>query len=85
MEIQLTDFENAAFCCFIVLITRIISSLELNFYIPISKVFFCISSKHYYLLYQVDENMKIAHKRNAIINEKFYFRKNLKGMNFLFL
>jgi glutamate--cysteine ligase catalytic subunit len=64
MEIQLTDFENAAFCCFIVLITRIISSLELNFYIPISKV---------------DENMKIAHKRNAIINEKFYFRKNLKG------
>jgi len=62
MEIQITDFENAAFAVFIVLLTRAILSYGLNFYIPISKV---------------DENMKIAHKRDAVLNEKFWFRKNV--------
>ncbi|CAG8459855.1 13849_t:CDS:10 [Funneliformis caledonium] len=62
MEIQITDFENAAFAVFIVLLTRVILSYGLNFYIPISKV---------------DENMMIAHKRDAVLNEKFWFRKNL--------
>lgn len=38
MEIQITDFENAAFAVFIVLLTRAILSYSLNFYIPISKV-----------------------------------------------
>ena len=38
MEIQLTDFENAAYAIFIVLLTRAILSYGLNFYIPISKV-----------------------------------------------
>lgn len=38
MEIQLTDFENAAFAIFIVLLTRVILSYDLNLYIPISKV-----------------------------------------------
>jgi glutamate--cysteine ligase catalytic subunit len=38
MEVQLTDFENAAFSVFIVLLTRAILSFGLNFYIPISKV-----------------------------------------------
>jgi len=38
MEIQITDFENAAFAVFIVLLTRTILSYGLNFYIPISKV-----------------------------------------------
>lgn len=38
MEIQLTDEENAAFAIFIVLLTRVILSYGLNFYIPISKV-----------------------------------------------
>lgn len=38
MEIQITDFENAAFAVFIVLLTRAILSYGLNFYIPISKV-----------------------------------------------
>ncbi|CAG8680374.1 5799_t:CDS:10, partial [Cetraspora pellucida] len=42
MEIQITDFENAAFAIFI-----------------------------------VDENMKIAHKRDAAMSEKFWFRKNV--------
>ena len=38
VQIQLTDFENAAFTVFVVLLTRAILSFKLNFYIPISKV-----------------------------------------------
>lgn len=60
MEIQITDFENAAFTVFMVLITRAILSFDLNFYIPIVKV---------------DENMETAHRRDAVLNEKFHFRK----------
>jgi glutamate--cysteine ligase catalytic subunit len=37
----MTDFENAAFSVFIVLLTRAIISFDLNFYMPISKV--CLS------------------------------------------
>ncbi|ODQ63103.1 GCS-domain-containing protein [Nadsonia fulvescens var. elongata DSM 6958] len=62
MEVQLTDFENAAFSVFTVLLTRIIISYNLNLYMPLS---------------MVDANMKTAHKRNAVIDEKFYFRSNL--------
>jgi len=36
--VQLTDFENAAIVCFVVLLTRVILSYQLNFIIPISKV-----------------------------------------------
>lgn len=61
MEIQVTDFENAAFSVFMVLITRAILSFDLNFYIPIPKT---------------DENMQTAHKRDAVLDDKFYFRKN---------
>lgn len=38
MEVQMTDFENAAFAVFIVLLSRAILHYSLNFYIPISKV-----------------------------------------------
>ena len=38
MEVQLTDFENAAFAVFIVLLSRAVLHYSLNFYIPISKV-----------------------------------------------
>lgn len=38
MEVQITDFENAAFSVFIVLLSRAILSFGLTFYIPISKV-----------------------------------------------
>ncbi|GAA5919676.1 hypothetical protein JCM6882_004535 [Rhodosporidiobolus microsporus] len=62
MEVQLTDYENAAFAVFVVLLTRAIMSLGLNFYLPISKV---------------DENMHRAHRRDAIHTQKFFFRKNL--------
>lgn len=66
MEIQATDFENAAFVVFIVIITRIISSIGINLYIPISKI---------------DENMKRAHDRDAVLNQKFYWRKNIVRAN----
>lgn len=62
MEIQITDFENAAFVVFIVLLSRVILGLELNTYIPISKL---------------DANMRTAHKKDAVLKEKFWFRSNL--------
>jgi glutamate--cysteine ligase catalytic subunit len=61
MEIQITDFENAAFSIFIVLITRAILSFNLNFYMPITRV---------------SENMETAHIRDAVSSQKFWFRKN---------
>ncbi|OQV17458.1 Glutamate--cysteine ligase catalytic subunit [Hypsibius exemplaris] len=66
MEIQMTDFENAAFVVFIVLLTRVIISFKLNFLIPISKV---------------EENMKEAQKRGASRTGKFYFRKDILTEN----
>lgn len=60
MEVQLTDFENAAFVTFAALLTRVISSFELNLYLPLSLV---------------DKNMQTAHKRDSVNQDKFYFRK----------
>uniref|UniRef100_A0A3P9IW66 Glutamate--cysteine ligase n=1 Tax=Oryzias latipes TaxID=8090 RepID=A0A3P9IW66_ORYLA len=37
MEVQLTDFENAAYVVFVVLLTRVILSYKLDFLIPLSK------------------------------------------------
>lgn len=38
MEVQITDFENAAYTVFVALLSRAIMFLDLNLYIPISKV-----------------------------------------------
>lgn len=65
-EAQITDFENAAHVCFIVLLTRVILTYGLNFLIPISKV---------------DENMQRAQKRDAVLNQKFWFRKDLAAQS----
>uniref|UniRef100_A0A2L2YGB8 Glutamate--cysteine ligase n=1 Tax=Parasteatoda tepidariorum TaxID=114398 RepID=A0A2L2YGB8_PARTP len=62
MEVQLTEFENAAYVVFIVLLTRVILTFQLNFLIPVSKV---------------DENLSKAQNRDAVLNEKFWFRKDL--------
>jgi glutamate--cysteine ligase catalytic subunit len=62
MEVQVTDFENAAFSVFLVLLTRAILAFNLNFYMPISRV---------------DENMQRAQKRNAAREGSFFFRKNV--------
>ena len=58
----MTDFENAAFATFIVLLSRAILHFDLNFYVPIKKF---------------DENMEKAHVRDAVLHEKFRFRKDL--------
>ncbi|XP_055696145.1 glutamate--cysteine ligase [Lutzomyia longipalpis] len=63
-ELQLTEFENAAIVCFVVLLTRVILSYKLDFLIPISKV---------------DENMQKAQKRNACREETFWFKKHVTG------
>merc|ERR1719413_257185 len=59
---QLTDFENAAFSVFIVLLQRTILTFDLNLYIPISRV---------------DANMQRAHSRNSAARGKFFFRRHL--------
>ena len=59
---QMTDFENAAFVVFTVLISRVLLALELNLYIPISKL---------------EENMRTAHKMDAVTKGRFWFRKDL--------
>ncbi|KAI5635345.1 glutamate-cysteine ligase domain-containing protein [Phthorimaea operculella] len=61
-EAQLTDFENAAYVCFVVLLTRVILSYNLNFVMPISKV---------------DENMQRAQRRGACLNERFWWRRDI--------
>jgi glutamate--cysteine ligase catalytic subunit len=62
MELQLTDFENAAFTAFTVLLTRVILTFDLNLYIPLSRV---------------DSNMQRAHSRNAAAKGKFFFRRHM--------
>jgi len=61
MEIQFTEFENAAYSIFIVLVTRVMLSYNLNLTVPISLV---------------EENMKRAEKRDAVHSQKFHFRIN---------
>ncbi|EXJ60452.1 hypothetical protein A1O7_04605 [Cladophialophora yegresii CBS 114405] len=62
LEVQLTDFDNAAFVIFVALLARTILHFNLNFYIPIEKV---------------AENMTRAHTRNAVVEEKFFFRRGV--------
>nr|QHX41528.1 glutamate--cysteine ligase catalytic subunit-like [Octopus vulgaris] len=62
MELQLTDFENAALVVFMLLLTRAIVTFKLDLLIPITKV---------------EENISIAQKRDAINKEKFYFKKDI--------
>ena len=61
-EVQLTDFENAAYCCFVVLLTRVIISYNLVFVTNISTV---------------NQNMEISQRRDAVLNEKLHFRNKL--------
>jgi glutamate--cysteine ligase catalytic subunit len=64
MELQITDFENAAFCIFMALLRRVIVNYGLNFYMP---------------LLDVQENMDIAHRPDAVKKEMFTFRRNFDG------
>lgn len=62
LEAQTTDFENAAYCVFVILLTRVILAYKLNFLMPISLV---------------DENMKEGQKIDAIRNSRFHFRRSV--------
>jgi len=62
MEVQLTDFENAAFTVFCVLVLRVLLSFDLNIYVPMSKV---------------HENMARAHRRDAVTQQKFWWRSHM--------
>lgn len=62
MEVQLSDFENAAYTVFIVLLTRVLLMFDLDLRMPLSKV---------------DENMKRAHSREPVKNETWWFRKDV--------
>jgi glutamate--cysteine ligase catalytic subunit len=62
MEVQLSDFENAAFTIFSVLLARSILHFRLSLYLPLSLV---------------ELNLKHAQKRSAVLEEKFFFRTNV--------
>ena len=66
MEVQITDFENAAFSIFVILLTKTILHFDLNLYIPIAKI---------------DENIEIAHTRDAVVSENFFFRTRITPEN----
>ena len=59
MEIQLTDFENAAYSNFISLLSKAIIKFQPNLYIPILRI---------------ESNMDTAHKVDSVLNDKFWFR-----------
>lgn len=58
MEVQPTDFENAAFAIFIVFLTRAVLAFDVDFYMPIS---------------MVEENMETANTRDAVNTREFHF------------
>jgi glutamate--cysteine ligase catalytic subunit len=61
MEVQLTDFENAAFAIFMYLLSRAITTFHLNFYLPLD---------------MVGESWETAQKRNAAVEGRFWFRRS---------
>jgi glutamate--cysteine ligase catalytic subunit len=64
MEVQLTADENAALSLLVHLFTRVLhDDFSLNMYIPISLL---------------RENFARAHRRNALLTQKFYFRVNMR-------
>lgn len=68
MDIQLTDFENTCLIVALGLIVNVINHFDVNFIMPVSKV---------------DENMERAHRRDAILSQKFWFNTNsIKASNF---
>ncbi|CCD23541.1 glutamate--cysteine ligase NDAI_0B05080 [Naumovozyma dairenensis CBS 421] len=69
LEVQLTDFENAAYSTFIYLIVDCLLTFsdKINNYIPMSQIW---------------DNMHTAHHRDAILNEKFYWKDSIDSLDF---
>ncbi len=65
LQVQLSDFENAAFTVIILVLSRVILFFNLNLYIPVSRV---------------DDNMHAAHARDAVKTGRFWFRKHLVAL-----
>lgn len=68
MEIQITDFENAAYLTFISLLSKAIIKFKPNLYTPLLKV---------------ELDMKLAHHVDSVLNEKFWFKSlDSWGLNY---
>lgn len=65
LEIQLTDFENAAYSIFTFLLTDFFLTFtdEINPYMPMSLI---------------EDNMQRAHKRDAVIGAKFFWKDSFE-------
>jgi glutamate--cysteine ligase catalytic subunit len=66
LEIQLTDFENAAFAALVVLMSKAMLARGYSFMIPMS---------------YVHENMCRAQLKDAVLTQKFWFRANSGKVN----
>lgn len=64
LEVQLTDFENAAYAIFVILLSRSLLAMGHNFYMPMSLV---------------EENMNRAIKKDAVLTEKFWMNRKSLG------
>lgn len=62
MEVQATDFENAAYSVFIALLSRTMLFFDINLYIPVSKL---------------EQNFEKASGRRAACRQSFWFRKSV--------
>ena len=68
MDIQLTDYENAALIVVLGMITNVLNHYDVDFFMPIS---------------MIDENMKRAHERDALLARKFYWKtSNIRKSDF---
>lgn len=67
--LQFTDFENAAFATFVVLLTRVISTFNINLYIPISKVHKIFNSNYFRNLLFIDVYILFPCRRKRTWNE----------------
>ena len=66
----MTDFENTCLIVALGLIVNVINHFDVDFIMPVT---------------MVDQNMDRAHKRDAILNTKFWFKTNsIKSSNFEF-
>ncbi len=59
MDIQLTDFENTALTVMVGMIANVVNSFDVDFIIPVSLI---------------DENMQKAHLKDALTEQKFWFK-----------
>ena len=62
LDVQITDYENAAYIALVNLMTRVLNDFDVNLSLPITLS---------------DINMQRAHQRDAVTNQKFWFRRNI--------